>query len=74
MIVKTLVGIPVDVNHVGKKFSVSCLWDRTNTTFREWKCFAWYLASAAGGPEMVGVLLEHGANTDIYGGINDNLL
>ena len=35
---------------------------------------ALYLASAARDPEMVGVLLEHGAKTDIYGGNYDNSL
>ena len=35
---------------------------------------ALYLASIARDLEMVGVLLEHGARTDLYGGVHDNPL
>ena len=37
--VKLLVGVPVDVNYVGKKLSVSYLLDTSNLPTRRWKCF-----------------------------------
>ena len=36
--VKILVGVPVDVNYVGKELSVSCLLYRSDFPTRKWKC------------------------------------
>ena len=72
--VKLLLAVPVDVNYVGKKHLVLCYSIGLIFQSGNGDASALYLSSAAGDLEMVGLLLEHGAKTDIYGGTYDSPL
>ena len=73
-IVKLLVGVPVDVNYVGKKLAASYMLNISDHRLGDGNVSALYLASAARDLEMVELLIKHGASMKIYGGRCDNPL